>query len=228
MATNPSITLHLKASHFRELLGDVLPFVDTSDMLPVLSCIHLRGHGDTLTARATDRYVVGIRRAAVPAPASFSANIHWRAAKTMLSAFKPQRRLDPDLSIEFSAGRVAVETDAPLDIWGLEARLSWETYDGDFPSFAGIFADNIGNSLGDAPLSLNSRHLSRFGHLGAVRAIPTGPHKPLIIRATDFLGAVMPLSAEGAKGMPVRDLGEWSDLLTPPPAQKRKTRKKVA
>lgn len=108
-------TITMKASELRDLLGDVLPFVDRGDVLPLLECVHIDGHGDHITAAATDRYTLGIRRLNVATPKTLHANITAAVARQIMSTFKPSRRNDLPLTLAFADDRVTVESGGALD-----------------------------------------------------------------------------------------------------------------
>lgn len=219
MTTKPT-TITLTASQLHALLGDVLPFVDTGQGLPVLECVHLDGHGDHLTAGATDRYTLGVRKLDVPAPKTLHVNIDRRVARQIMSTFKPRRSDDPTLTLSFSEGRVTVEAGGALDGLLLDARMSFSLYVGDYPRIGGILEKE--ETLGDGSMTLSAEFLSRFKHLGRLALHPTGANSVCIVRADGFIGAIMPQRTESGEleSWRTRDLAEWKSFIDLKPAAK--------
>lgn len=238
MSTKP-ITLTLKASELRDLLSDVLPFADKPGSLPILTCIHLRGHVDHVTAAATDRYCVGVRKVHIEAPETLDANIDRTVVRQMLAIFKPTRHEDPTLTLQFSDSSVTVESTGGLDGLILDTRMSFSLYQGQYPALGALF-DPIASSqpsAGDPSPTIRTDYLLRFKHLRQVTLHQVGPNEDgrgnaLFVRAEDFIGAVMPLYFSGAdEGAPhmTRDLTEWAAFCSPPKAPaKRRSRKEPA
>src|SRR5574337_212498 len=91
----------MRTTELRRLLRSVSVFADQSkSALPVLNAVLLRGHGDYITATATDRYRLACQRVRPESLAQeVSEEIHALlplvSVKAILQAFKSTRRSDP-------------------------------------------------------------------------------------------------------------------------------------
>lgn len=188
------------ARDLRDLLTPVLPFTDKGDTLPVLETILLRGHGDQLSATATDRYRIGMTRAKIAAPKTFEALLPWRSAKAILAMFKVTRARNPELTLTFDFAEqvVRVET-AGLseDIAG--ARIGYRLLQAEYPKKVdSIFADAFsGGSV--EPFALNAHFLADFQHVvrdaePLVLSRSKRENGPIGVACGDwFVGAIMPV-----------------------------------
>ena len=131
-------TISLTARDLRDLLAPVLPFADGGNWLPVLNSVRLRGHGDYVTALATDRYKAAVKRAEIEAPDGFQALLPVSTVKSILSTFKPTRTHNADLTLTFGEDRVSVQTDALAD--GLfDASIGYALCPGEYPRVSALF-----------------------------------------------------------------------------------------
>lgn len=215
MPTKP-ITLTLNASALRSLIGDVIPFADSDKWsLPILNTVHLLGHGDRITATATDRYVVGVKRAQIKAPVTLDAMIPLDAARRILTMFKASRKADPLLDLKFTDTQVTVETGAAFDGLALDARVSFALQHGEYPPLRGVF-ESCSGIPGEGSIGLNPPKVAQFKHLGPGLAYHVnGEGSPVIVRGKDFLGAIMPLCEfiRADQAWTTRDLSEWLPML---------------
>lgn len=213
-----SITITMKASELRDLLGDVLPFVDKGYTLPILECVHIDGHGDHITAAATDRYTLGIRRLNVAAPKTLHANISAVVARQIMSTFKPTRRNDLPLTLVFADDRLTIEAGGALDGLILDARVSFALYQGEYPRTGSLLEK--AETLGDGSMTFDTVFLSRFKHLNQAAFHPTGSNSACIVRAEGFIGAIMPQRVESESTWQTRDMTEWRAFIDMKPAAK--------
>ena len=206
------------ARALRDLLTPVLALADKGDTLPVLECIRLRGHGSTMSAQATDRYVAGMSRASIAAPEKFEALLPLRSAKALLATFKVTRGHDPELELTFDGDTVHVETPGLSDaIAG--ARLGFRLYTTrEYPELdevlreaftgTGQAATNVSGALLESfKGALRDGHPIRLHHNGLMR--PTG-----VEIGDHFRGCIMPVRVADTAGHPLS--GEWGRLVGAP------------
>lgn len=213
-------TITTTARALRDLLAPVLPLADKGDTLPVLECIRLRGHGLTMTATATDRYVAGTSLAtSIAAPAKFEALLPWRSAKALLATFKVTRGHDPELVLTFDRDTVHVET-AGLSEAIAGARLGFRLYVArEFPEIDQVLREAF-TGTGQAETNISGALLSSFtaalrdGH--PIRLYHNGLTRPTGVAIGDyFRGCIMPVRVSGeAAQHPLS--GGWGDIVGAP------------
>ena len=201
--------IEIGVHELRDLVAGVIPLADTGTGLPVLECVLLRGHGDQITATATDRYRIGISRVDVQAPDGFRALVRAVDLKAILKTFRPTRNTSPTLTLDFDDGYVSVSsTGSMIDFAG--ATIRYRLDDGEFPK-----ADSIVASDGDTvDIPAGTAFNPKF--LGGFDAARRSPADPLVIRAIGhpmatrmqlsigdyFVGALMSMRAPSSSGRP--------------------------
>ena len=233
--THPAFTI--TASGLRDLLGAVLPFADDGSF-PQLSSIWLRGHGDYVTATATDRYRLGITRVQVSAPASLAAVLPATSARQILSIFKATRTANPELTLTFEPSRVTVETSGGMDL--LDARIGFPLLDSEYPGGSALKVLRDASEAEPGPIAnvgFNPHFLADFRHLVS----RGGP--PMVIRqgvaaegqrakalfvavGDDFRGVLMSLTRTDET---TTDLsGSWEALVADVPKKSAARTKKAS
>jgi hypothetical protein len=237
---HPSITL--TARDLRDLLTPVIPFTDKGFTLPLLECVWLRGHGEYVTAVATDRYRLGVKRAKVTAP-EFEAFLPRDTFKRVLEIFKPTQTHDPELTLVFEPERVTVNTTGGLGL--LDASIGFPLYTAPdatkvFGSVLSVLRDAESAKLAPFNVALNPHFLADFRHIAARNepvTIRGGQKKdgdtlgPLFISiGDDFRAALMPVRLESGNTTGLS--GDWAALVAdkpaPKPAARKRTKKAVA
>lgn len=212
-------SLTLSARQFRSLIDPILPLAGKDTMLPVLCAVLVQSEGKWLTASATDRFRLGIKRiekvATEDDPAKewpeFRALIPVRAVKSILAAYKPTRGSDPTLSLIVEDDSLVVEAAGSFDLFDA-ARFTHHLETGEFPKFRSIVTDGLAVPDEErAPsASFNPAFLADFKNCGrTLRVVMGRPTKPVILLDDEgFVGALMPRRP---------DLREesWDDLLAP-------------
>jgi hypothetical protein len=92
----------IKARDLHDVFNLALPFVETSGMVPAISCLHVTIQQARISVAATDRFRVGIGTLPMlgdteAEPGAFY--IDYRDARNVLSLFKPNRYDNPDLTL---------------------------------------------------------------------------------------------------------------------------------
>jgi hypothetical protein len=209
----------ITARGLRDLLAPVMPLADQKGWtLPILGAVRLRGHGDQLTATATDRYRLGICRAAIEAPAELDAVVPLATAKAILGMFKATRDFDPELVLEFNGDHLApvvhVTTGGFGEIEG--ARVGFRLLAGEYPKVDAILAEAFTGDL-VAGTATNAKFLGDFAAAvrqgEPLRLYSSGkPNRPIGVTVGDyFLGAIMPVRV--ASEDDVAALTPWSFML---------------
>lgn len=210
--------LVLKASEFRDLVAAVIPFAANDAGLPVLNTVLIETKGTYVTATATDRLRMGVRRLRyADAPPPFRALVSLKALRRLLVTFKPTRYDDPVLSFAMSEkGMVTVTQEGSLDGF-VGTQVSVDLVDGDYPKITKILTEGLALGSSDAPMTFNASHLADFKHV-----VQRGDHvtmrsgfsavKPTIVTIGDyFIGAVMPRRFSGAE----QSHADWAKFLAP-------------
>lgn len=97
----------ITACELRDLVSPVLPLASKDSMLPILNAVLIETDGKWLSASATDRFRLGIKRIEKRPTeddpttewAPFRAVVPLPALRSLLSVFKPSRHLDPELTL---------------------------------------------------------------------------------------------------------------------------------
>lgn len=223
----PLPSVSIGATDFHRLVKSVMPLADKGDSLPVLSAVWLRGHGEWLTATATDRYRVGVKRVKCEVPEDFEALIPVSALRTLLATFKPSRRNDPTLTLTPEGDRLSVSVEGLVSADMIGGTLSFRLETGEFPkSIERLLA---GYASATEPLPEGAAFNPHF--LADFKAAAVGP-EPIILSATlsasgattlvvrigdHFLGALLSRRSSAPDGGSAS--ADWSDIF-PPAADK--------
>lgn len=236
-------TITIDLNDLRALLNRVIPFAESGKYgLPVLESIHLQARGDYLIASATDRYVLGIARTKVEAPAEFDALVKLRDIKHILTTFKSRKGIITKVTLtrEGSAPDGATLTVTLADGLFADAddlTAKYGLVDGEFPKLHELF------TKWEAPTEpgatgYNPAYLARFAHVADNRNEPvkvtpgamatTGGSKSFatIVQAGDyFLGAIMPVHLADDFAS---DVTSWTAMYAEPkPTTRRSAAKKT-
>lgn len=219
-APTPATSVSIAASDFHRLVKAVIPLADRGVALPVLNAVWLRGHGQWISATATDRYRVGVKRVKCEAPEGWQALIPLSALRSLLATFKPSLRNDPTLTLTPDGTRLAVSV-AGLDSWAdiTGGTLHFRLDEGQYPkSIDDLLA---GYAAASDPLpdgaAFNPHFLADFKaaseggepmRLGSDRILGNGKPNALVVRIGDhFIGAVI-----GARIVDA-ERPDWTDLF---------------
>lgn len=205
-------TIRLTATQFRALTDPVVPFADTHRApLPILNAVHLCGHGESLTARATDRRHAAIQRIHVPAPDGWSATLPLAVVKAIRAEHRPSRRHDPELTFAFGDTLTVTDEAGRASVY----ELVQERY----PGFGSRLADAFVGEPVPSGVALNPHLLAHFAD-GRTRSVDTAmriystgdPMDPVgFAIGSDFRGVVMPFRNYGDVTSPL-DNG-WEEIL---------------
>lgn len=193
-------TLNLTAGQLRDVLTPVLPLAGKDDMLPVLTCVHLRTEGQTLIASATDRFRLGIcREELVHAPEEpFEALVRVKDLKRILTLFKVTRFDNPALRLTVKGETLRV---ASTEGFGgmAAAELTFTLMGGEYPKVNQLITAAIEDTeprveaFGvNAAMLADFKHAVRYGDALMVRP-GSGPRKGILVLCGDhFVGLIMP------------------------------------
>lgn len=228
-------TLTITASEFRALVTPVLPCAGHDGMLPVLTAMQIESHGEWLSASATDRFRLGIKRIKKRAtdedPSTewpeFKALIPTRAIKSLLASYKPRRgTMDATLTLTVEGNRLTAEAVGLFDLFDA-ARFVHTLEDGEFPNLRAVMkkamelpAEERGSEVG-----FNPSFMADFKAVGAMtlRMLIGGPKTPIIFTDDDgFLGCLMP------RAIATEFREDWTDFLAGKPAPKKAASKKAS
>lgn len=226
-------SITISAKKLKGLVDTIAPHT-TDGMMPTLSCIQFRSYKGVVTAGATDRFTIGIAREVIEdVEPGFSARVSVTDLRTILSVFRPSRRVNPviTLTVDSENGRLVVEESGGLSGL-LAASFAFKLNDFDVPSLEGLVKKWEAPDKPVERFALNPSLLAKFAHAqrhGEPLLIESGgPNKPCVVSVGDyFIGLIMP----------VRDLGstavvgaDWLELLTEEtnPAKKATTAGKAA
>lgn len=227
-------TLTLTASEFRALVGPVLPMAGRDYELPVLTSVQIESDGEWLSASATDRFRLGIKRIKKRATdedpttawPEFKALIPTRAIKSLLASYKPRRgTMDPTITLTVEDGKLTAEAVGLFDLFDA-ARFVHHLEGGEFPNLRSVMrkamelpADERGFEVG-----FNPAFMADFKGTGAstLRLLMGTPKTPMIFTDDDgFIGCLMP------RAIPAEFREDWTDFLAEKPALKKAASKKA-
>lgn len=230
MTTAPLI---LSARQFRALVDPVLPLASRDDMLPVLAALLIKSEGKWLTATATDRFRLGIKRIAkVPTEdddstewPQFEALVPVRAVRSILATYKPTRGFDPTISLAVEGDLLAVEAAGAFDLFD-SARFTHRLESAEYPGVQSILTDGLGTPDDERQptTALNPAFLADFKGCGrTLRFVMGRASKPIIVLDDEgFIGAIMPRRTD-------LEAESWDDVLvTPTAAKSKKTKGRAA
>lgn len=215
----------ITARELTALLGPVTPHASKDDTVPLLCAVRIRSNGPWLTAIATDRYRIALKRirpSAAPEE-GFDAIIPLRVLARVRSIFKAGRGHDPILTFTIDGTRLTVgaaDTFAGL----VDASLAFELdslgkwpYSLDRIVREGLTAEPVTKPAVGA---FTPAFLADFatGQVGAspMRISPTGlGSKPWLVRiGDDFIGLIVPVRVSDTPS--ASDEDAWLPLLDAP------------
>lgn len=203
----------------RRALEQVLPFANSGDLIPTISCVHWDTDGKKLILTATDRYTIG--RALVELDddqtakfAPFSMQV--ADVRRLLAIFKPARSVIPtEVTITTGPDAVVVSDES--------AALTCKRSEHPFPPLASIWRSVFTGAKEavptSAPRGLNPTFLARFicGNDPAT-FWPAKPIGPQLVTVNDwFCGAIMSVRLPDVPGQ--LELLEATILTAEPVAQ---------
>lgn len=209
-----SITITARTLH--ALIDPVLPCASSDIGLPVLNGVLIESRGKWLTATATDRFRLGVKRIGSPdgeAWPEFRAVVSTRSLRNIFATFKPQRGLDPELDLAIEGDRLSVKASGGLDDMA-GASASYWLVDGEYPKADRLLRKALDAEPQPIEQAFNWQHLSAFkaaDKIGVGLRVKAGggPTDPLLVVGDDFLGILMPRKISGD----LADQG-WGDVLT--------------
>ncbi|MGH3997641.1 MAG: hypothetical protein ACRDTJ_09290, partial [Pseudonocardiaceae bacterium] len=211
----------ISAAEFRALVAPVLPLACKDDMMPTLCAVLIEGDGKWLSATATDRFRMGIKRIAKRAtdddPATewpeFRALVPLRSIKSLLTTFKTLRgSLPAQITFTIEDGKLTAEAAGAFDLFD-SARFVHYLQDGEYPKVRSLVQQTLDIAVEDR---VSAIHLDPF-FLADWKAIGTKNLRFLMGKAN---GAILVTDDEGFIGlqMPRRSelrYEDWSDFLAP-------------
>ena len=210
-------TIELTARSLAGLVRPVIPFADHSGFTPILGSVRLSVHGDYLTAAATDRFRVGIKRLRLDdAPDGFEAVVPLAAIKQLLTVFKPTRLLDPVVTLSVEDGRLTAVQAYGMDFE--QAKFTFALAVGDYPKIESVLVGH--KPQPSESIAVHAKYLADFKSAvttGEPLEVSFGGHmKPVIVTAgEDFIGAVMPVRPQREDGGTGSAFSDWIDFLAP-------------
>lgn len=229
-------TINLRAEQFADLVRPVIPLADATGMMPVLNAVLIEAEGKWLSATATDRFRVGIKRiekfATDDDPTTewpeFRALVPLRAVRALLTTFKPQRRsllTSLSMTVEDDGRRLVTEGVGTFDLFD-SSRITHHLEIGEYPAVRSLIRDALAHPVEDRAreFGVNPNFMADFKATGSrgLRIVTGAPRGgmpgPIVVTDDDgFIGALMPTSAIGEKAE------DWTDFLAPKPEPVAKT-----
>ena len=226
--------LTLTAREFRTLVEPVLPLAGRDDQLPVLCALLIEADGKWLSASATDRFRVGIKRIEKRATdddpttewPEFKALIPTRAVRSLLTTFKPRRgTLDPTLTFKVDGNKMTADAVGLFDLFD-SGRFVHTLLMAEYPDVRAIIQKAIDKPVEErvSHVALNPTFLADFKATGnqTLRFLIGAARSPVMVTDDDgFIGAIMPRRED-------QEREDWSDFLAPkakPEPKKRAARK---
>ena len=221
----------ISADEFRALVSPVLPLASKdADYTPTLNAVLIEGNGKWLSATATDRFRMGIKRIAKRAtdddPATewpeFRALVPLRSVKSLLTTFKTLRgSLPAQITFTIEDNKLTAEAAGAFDLFD-SARFVHHLQDGEYPKVRSLVQQTLDVAVEDR---VSAIHLNPF-FLADWKAVGSKNLRLLIGKAN---GAVLVTDDEGFIGLqmsrraelPVED---WSDFF----GEKKTAKKKAA
>lgn len=228
-------TATLTVDELHALLKPVIPLAASDDMPPVIAAVHIKAHGDYLTAAATDRFRAGIQRIRPADGVSddFEALVNINDAKRLLAIHKPVRGKDSlPVTLSVDDGVLWSESTGGFGFDLGSARLGMRLVLGKFPNLASLFTAPIDSVDDPGDLLLDIALLSGFKAAAEVNRgddrapglimRKAGPNKPVMIHAgEDFVGLIMQRKLDGKSGCPADWVDSWRDHFGMKPVDRR-------
>lgn len=234
-------TINLTASEFAALIRPVLPLAGDDMMLPVLNAVLIETDSKWLSATATDRFRLGIKRIekrpteddeAADWP-EFRALIPLRAVRSLLAMFKASRGYNPSMSLTIEGDKLIAEGTGGFSLFDA-SRFTHQLENGEYPKVRGIFRECLAVKPEDrrGDFGINPSFMADFKATGAttLRVMggsgEVGSGAGIVITDDDgFIGLLMPRRLVNAGGFE-----DWTDFLAvkPKPVAKPARKKPAA
>jgi len=223
--------LTINAADFRALVNPILPLACKDDMLPTLCAVLIESDGKWLSATATDRFRMGIKRIAKRPTdddpttewPEFRALISTRSVKSLLTTFKTLRgSLPAQITFTIEEDRLTAEAAGAFDLFD-SGRFVHHLLTGDFPKVRSLVRQHLDIPVEDrvSTVALNPFFLADWKAVGStsLRVMMGAANKAVLVTDDEgFIGLQMVRRMDA----PVED---WTDFLAEKPEpKKRKTR----
>ena len=207
-------TITVKAADLVRVLSDAIPFAGTDETLPQLRAVLLEAVDGTLTATATNRYVMGHARTTCDGGFGGQVVIGLDDAKLIAKLFRPSAKSKAGPDVTVTAGgdvvRFAYSSDGSLGVLP-ELGVGVRRVNEEFPKYEDLLTKMLakakpaeGRPFGVAPhfLALFSR--LPLGHGEALHVHVHGEASPVVFEIPDrFVGLLMPVRiGQHGKEMP--------------------------
>lgn len=197
----------INAHRLSHLLSRVQSHVST-DEIPVIAGIHLEADGTTLFAIATDRFTFAVGRTHHRQATAWEATIPADGIKPLRNWLDIHDGATP-VSVDHASDSVSFTSE--------HGTFRLATVSGEFPAWRPLFRTAMERPLTEVTLgSWNTKYLARWRKADwSIHAWTTGPNKPLVISASDFLGLQMPLKYQGTPADPTCEsiAADWAATL---------------
>lgn len=203
VAVRPTVTTYTTTVNaLHDLIDPVLVLADKGQSLPILATVHLRGHGDWITATATDRYRIGIKRAKADIPADFAASVGVDVWRTLFRIFKATRIHDPELTFTFREHDFDVTQGGGSDLI-TGATVTFPLTLGEYPKMAATW--ETFTRKGATEGAVNPHFLADFRHACSASgepmtawyaSHPSGHPMLCVAIGDDFRGILMSVSQD--------------------------------
>lgn len=221
----------LGADRLAELVTPIIPLAGRDDYMPVINAVLIESDGKWLSASATDRFRIGIKRiekyATDDDPATewpqFRALVPLRSIKAILAMHKPRRgALPPDLTLTVADNSLTVEAVGAFDLFD-SARFTYTLQAGDFPAVRSLIRDALAKPADEraTDFGINPDFMADFKAVGRTLRVVTGPTRangdkgPLILTDNNgFIGVLTPRRIVEASE-------DWTDFLAEKPEPKK-------
>lgn len=204
-------SLTLTAEEFRDLITPVLPFASSDFMLPVLNGVRLEVVAGWVTASATDRFRMGIKRIkpAAGGPGSFAANVAAADLLRLLAIFKPQRGMPTELALSVEDEKLTVEAGGGFDF--ASARLSFALVSGDYPDLRRVILAALAKPQEAGLVGFDPTLLAAIPRAVGRDTVVVRLGNPTTFASSDqsFIGLLMPRRAVGMEAV----FPDWTDVL---------------
>lgn len=219
---NPAVIL--TARDLDALTASVIPHAETDRTFPLLGSVLIRSAGDYVTAIATDRYRIALKRL-VPAERpdnGFRAVVPVAALKQIKTIFRARRDHDPALRLVVDEDSLVVTvidglTGADFGA-ATGAYLRFALTVGEYPKIDKLVRKALDAKVPDEAfqMTVNPTFLASFkaGQPSAepMQVTPTGENQPWLIRVgDDFIGLLVPVRFGG--GETANTPESWDVLL---------------
>lgn len=204
--TNPELTvIYLPAADLADVLVSVLPCASKDKTLPILTAVQLRQHGATLTATATNRYVLGHCRRVIADPEMVGLGepvtflIDGGLVKDLVARIGKTRGKG---TVRLWAEGRRIEFQDGLGDWTVGGQL----VDGEYPRLDVLLEKALDVSAQrSTPFSFDLAQLANFGPAAKIAKVhplfwsqTAGRESMTAVRiGPDFAGCIMPIKIPG-------------------------------